>query len=144
MRAKVGKQYRFGPEEGVEVDAVDEVGVSAIDAEEAHRSGFTSATELRDFLIKHSTTFTSKSTVFRVSFHYVNSSDEVPQADLSLAEIQRRLDYFEAVKKWQPEAGRIQINISFCVVPGYGQSVSLVRLLLIRLCHLENILTLIC
>ena len=28
--AKVGKQYRFGPEEGVEVGAVDEVVVSAI------------------------------------------------------------------------------------------------------------------
>ena len=47
-------QYRFGPEERVEVGAVDEVVVSAIDDEEARRSGFTSATELRTFLMKHS------------------------------------------------------------------------------------------
>ncbi len=94
VRAKVGKQYRFGPEEGVEADAVDEVGVSAIDAEEAHRSGFTSATELRDFLIKHSTTFTSKSTVFRVPFIMLTA----------LMRYRRRIfrlqKYKENLKKW--------------------------------------------
>ncbi|MCH8019514.1 hypothetical protein IH785_06615, partial [candidate division KSB1 bacterium] len=93
-RAKVGKQYRFGPEEGV---------VSAIDDEEARRSGFGSVSELRTFLMKHSPeAVTPKSTLFRVSFHYVKISDEVPQADLSLAEIQGKLEKMDRLSKHGP------------------------------------------
>ncbi len=102
-RAKVGKQYRFGPEEGVEVGAVDEVAISAIDDEEARRSGFASASELRTFLMKHSSeAVTPESTLFRVSFHYVKISDEVPQAELSLAEIQRKLAKMDRLSKHGP------------------------------------------
>ena len=99
-RAKVGKQYRFGPEEGVEVGAIDEVVVSNITDEEARRSGFMSATELCDFLLKNSTdSLTQKSTVFRVSFHYVKISDEVPQAQLTLDEIAAKLEKMDRLSK---------------------------------------------
>ncbi len=99
-RAKVGKQYRFGPEDAVEVGAVDEVVVSAIDDEEARRSGFANAADLRTFLLKHShEELTLKSTVFRVSFHYVKISDEIPRANLSLAEIQRKLEKMDRLSK---------------------------------------------
>ena len=102
-RVKVGKQYRFGSQEGVEVGAVNEVVVSAIDDEEARRSGFASATELRTFLMKHSPeTVTPKSTLFRVSFHYVKISDEVPQADLSLEEIAAKLAKMDRLSKHGP------------------------------------------
>ena len=96
----MGKQYRFGPEDAVEVGSVDEVVVSAIDDEEARRSGFASAAELRTFLMKYSPEeLTPKSTLFRVSFHYVKISDEVPQADLSLAEIQRKLEKMDRLSQ---------------------------------------------
>ena len=101
-RAKVGNQYRIGPQDGVEVDAVEEVAISAIPDEEARRSGFPTVSELRNFLIKHSTTFTSKSTLFRVSFHYVKIFDEVPQEDLSLEEIQRKLEKMDRLSKHGP------------------------------------------
>jgi len=102
-RVKLGNQYRFGPEEGVEVGAVDEVVVSAIDDEEARRSGFGSASDLRTFLMKHSPeAVTPKSTLFRVSFHYVQISDEVSQADLSLAEIQGKLEKMDRLSKHGP------------------------------------------
>lgn len=100
---KLGNQYRFGPEEGVEVGAVDEVVVSAIDDEEARRSGFASAAELRTFLMKYSPEeLTPKSTLFRVSFHYVKISDEVSQADLSLAERQGKLEKMDRLSKHGP------------------------------------------
>jgi len=102
-RAKVGKQYRFGPEERVEVEAVEEVEISTISDEEAHRSGFTSATELRSFLLMHSPeAVTPKSTLFRVSFHYVKISDEVPQGDLSLEEITEKLEKMDRLSKYGP------------------------------------------
>jgi len=102
-RAKVENQYRIGPQDGVEVGAVDEVVVSAIDDEEARRSGFASAAELRTFLMKHSPEeLTPKSTLFCVSFHYVKISDEVSQADLSLAEIQRKLEKMDRLSKHGP------------------------------------------
>ena len=102
-RVKVGKQYRFGPEEGVEVGVVDEVVVSAIDDEEARRSGFASAAELRTFLMKYSPEeLTPKSTLFRVSFHYVKISDEVSQVDISLAEIQGKLEKMDRLSKHGP------------------------------------------
>ncbi len=82
-RAKAGKRYRFGPEEGVEVEAVTEVAISAITDEEAGHCGFGDVSELRTFLMKHSPeAVTPKSTLFRVSFHYVKISGEVPHADL--------------------------------------------------------------
>ena len=100
-RAKVGKQYRFGPEDAVEVEAVTEVAISAITDEDAHRSGFASVSELRTFLMKHSPEeLTPKSTLFRVSFHYVKISDEVSQAELSLAEIQRKLAKMDRTDAW--------------------------------------------
>jgi len=99
-RAKVGKQYRFGPEEGVEDGAVDEVVISAITDEEACRSGFGSVSEFRTFLMKHSPeAVTPKSTLFRVSFHYVKISDEVPQADLSLEKIAAKLKKMDRLSK---------------------------------------------
>ncbi len=102
-RVKLGNRYRFGPEEGVEVGAVDEVVVSAIDDEEARRSGFASAAELRTFLMKYSPEeLTPKSTLFRGSFHYVKISDEVSQADLSLAEIQGKLEKMDRLSKHGP------------------------------------------
>ena len=96
----MGKQYRFGPEDAVEVGTVDEIVVSAIDDEEARRSGFASAAELRTFLMKYSPEeLTPKSTLFRVSFHYVKISDEVPQADLSLEEIAAQLEKMDRLSK---------------------------------------------
>jgi len=102
-RVKVGNQYRFGSQEGIEVDAVNEVAISAITDEEARDSGFGSIFELRTFLMKHSLeAVTPKSTLFRVSFHYVKIFDEVPQADLSLAEIQRKLEKMDRLSKHGP------------------------------------------
>ncbi len=99
-RAKVGKQYRFGPVDAVEVDAVNEVAISAIDDEEARRSGFGSVSELRTFLMKHSPeAVTPKSTLFRVSFHYVKISDEPLKVDLSLEEIAAKLAKMDRLSK---------------------------------------------
>ena len=53
--------------------------------------------------MKHSPEeLTPKSTLFRVSFHYVKISDEVSQADLSLAEIQRKLEKMDRLSKHGP------------------------------------------
>ncbi len=99
-RAKVGKQYRFGSEGGVEVDAVEEVEISAITDEDAHCSGFTSASELHTLLKKYSPEeFTPKSTVFRVSFHYVKISNEPIRVDLSLEEIATKLAKMDHLSK---------------------------------------------
>ena len=99
-RAKVGKQYRFGPRDAVEVEAVEEVEISAITDEDAHCSGFTSASELHTFLKKYSPEeFTPKTTVFRVSFHYVKISNEPIRVDLSLEEIAAKLAKMDRLSK---------------------------------------------
>ncbi len=99
-RAKVGNQYRFGPDEGVEVGAVDEVAISAITDEEARHSGFANASELHTFLMQYSPEdLTPKARVFRVFFHYVKISNEPLKVDLSLEELAAKLAKMDRLSK---------------------------------------------
>ncbi len=102
-RAKIGNQYRISPQDGVEVDAVDQVAISALTDEAARRSGFANAAELHNFLIKNSPeALSGKSTLFRVSFHCVKMSNEPLQVDFSAEEIAAKLAKMDRLSKHGP------------------------------------------
>jgi len=97
-KVAAGKSYRLGPDDVIEVTAVDEVAVGSITAGQAHRSGFANVAELLLMLRKSTKSrLTAKTKVFRVRFRYERRED--PRAerrtDISasaLEEVETRLE----------------------------------------------------
>ena len=100
-RVKIGNQYRFGSDEGVEVDSVDEVVISAITDKEASHAGFMNTAELCDFLRKNSAELSPESTVFRVCLHYVKIPRPV-KVELALEEIGAKLARMDRLSRHGP------------------------------------------
>jgi hypothetical protein len=75
-RVQVGKQYRLGPEDAVEVDAIEAVALGKIPAADAKKCGFADRDELLATIEKHAKQeLTARSKVFRVIFRHVRATD---------------------------------------------------------------------
>ena len=112
-RVSTGRSYRLGAAGAIEVDAVESVPLSAIRDVDARHAGFAHKVELIEAL-KGSTTrrLTSRSRVFRVSFHYVAKEDSriALRSDVSpdaLAEVQRRLQRMDRASNHGPWNQRV-------------------------------------
>lgn len=100
-RACASSRHRLGPDDAIEIRAVDLVPLSGISAADARRAGFTSRDELVEVLRRTSDTrLTSRSKVYRVTFRHVHAPD--PRAARrrntatdALDEVQDRLELMD-------------------------------------------------
>jgi hypothetical protein len=106
-RVKPGGRYRVHPIGVVEVDALEEVTVSALSEQDAQRSGFASRAELLAYLAPVvEAKLTARTRVFRVTLHHGGDGDRVPlalEATLTGDDVRaltERLARFDTPTRW--------------------------------------------
>ena len=96
---------RLGPDDAVEVDAVEAVALAEIPATDAKKCGFVSRDELLATIGKHAKQkLTARSKVYRVTFHHVRTTDPriARRSDASasaLGEVEARLARMDRLSK---------------------------------------------
>ena len=105
-RVKVGRQYRFGLNDLLEVDSLDLIAVSSIIEKEAINAGFAGVSELVAFLNKNSTAkVTDKSKVYRIGFFYIKDkkysipAENIESTTQSIEEVIAKLQKMDRLSK---------------------------------------------
>jgi len=107
-RVGVGKRYRLGPKDAVEVDAIEAISLGKIPARDAKCCGAADRDELLAMIQRHSKEkLTARSKVSRVTFHHVAAKDpriarrESTSAS-ALEEVRARLERTDRLSKRGP------------------------------------------